>query len=163
LLKCCANIVVALPTAPDSYLDCWHAFADMWTLLYRATSTVQEVEQQIQAINNWRKQVSLCNREMSMHNNSAHVIWHHLPYYLRKYGDSGGLGRFSQEGTELQVKLAKEALGRSISKSSPGNSELLERQSTRLVLQMDEVRGTPLATPKKRSYTKRRKTVNNNE
>jgi hypothetical protein len=129
------------------YLECWRAFADMWALLFRATSSSQEVDQQIEAIDNWKKQVSLCNRDMSMHNNSAHVIWHHLPHYLRKYGESGGLGRFSQEGTELQVKLAKEALDRNISKSSLGNTELLERQSTRLMLQMDEARGTPLATP----------------
>jgi hypothetical protein len=152
------SIIVALPTMPKKYLDCWQAFAKMWNLLFTVTSCAEQVEQQIASIAAWKQEVSLTNRDMSIHNNSAHVIWQHLPYYLQLYGASGGLGRFSQEGTELQVKFAKEALGRNISKSSPGNKELIERQMMRIALQTDEVDGAPLATRKKRKYTKRRKT-----
>jgi len=150
-----------LPTISTKVLECWQTFAKMWNLLFSPTSSSEEVEQQITSIDAWKRNVSLTNRDMSIHNNSAHVIWHHLPYYLRLYGASGGLGRFSQEGTELQVKFAKEALGRNISKSSPGNKELIERQAMRTALQIDEVNGALLAKRTKRKYTKRRKTSTN--
>lgn len=153
------SIIVPLPAMPKKYLDCWQAFGKMWNLLFTVTSSAEQVEQQIASIEAWKQQVSRTNRDISIHNNSAHVIWHHLPYYLRLYGASGGLSRFSQEGTELQVKFAKEALGRNISKSSPGNKELIERQMMRISLQTDEVDGAPLATRKKRKYKKRRKTT----
>jgi len=155
LKKWKAVVVPEAGRTPKNLLDLWQRFDDAWILLYSKDPAV-DAKQQIAAIHSLKKEIRKTIRTESLMSNSMHVLIDHVPQYLPKFEESGGLARFAQEGTERRVKESKDVLHRLTQHGQKGNRNVIQHQNVLLKRKAEAAAAGTLKPFKERKKRTRR-------